>query len=177
MYSNRPKGWTFKPGKKHICICSFFSNLSFEFIFNYIRTISIDISLKSPSTKRAWAHNFSPICVDSWPPLMSDDGQQWSLLGGLCGQRGVQCLCGWGAGHWTMRKKITAGEITRGQGERWVHNFVQSDLCWQEATNNVQQWALFGVLRNFQLFRGFAARGWPPARFNSWSQQHYSVKL
>ena len=47
---------------------------------------------------------------------MSDDGQQWSLLGGLCGQGGVQCLCGRGGGHWTMRKKITAGEITRGQG-------------------------------------------------------------
>ena len=47
---------------------------------------------------------------------MSDDGQQWSLLGGLCGQGGVQCLCGQGGRHWTMRKKITAGEITRGQG-------------------------------------------------------------
>ena len=58
---------------------------------------------------------------------MSGDGQQWLLLGGLCGrggvqclcgQDGVQCLCGRGGGHWTMRKKITAGEITRGQGGR-----------------------------------------------------------
>ena len=145
MYSNRPKGWTFKPGQ----ITKLFSNLSFEFIFNYIRTISIDISLKSPSTKRAWAHNFSPICVDSWPPLMSDYSQQWSLLGGLCGQGSVQCLCGRGGGHWTMRKKITAGEITRGQGERWVHNFVQSDLCWQEAPNNGHFSVFYGIFSFF----------------------------
>ena len=45
---------------------------------------------------------------------MSDDGQQWLLLGGLCGRGGVQCLCGRGGGHLDNKEK----DHCRGDNER-----------------------------------------------------------
>ena len=54
-----------------------FSNLSFEFTFNYMRTISIDIALKSPSTKRWRAYNFSPSNLCVWCLTMVNNGRFW----------------------------------------------------------------------------------------------------
>ena len=149
-----------------------FSSQSFEFISNYICTIAIDIALKSPSTERWRAYNFSPsnLCGQ----LTTPDVWRWSTMvafGWFMWTR--WCPMFMWTRWWTLdneEKDHCRGDNERAGGERWVHNFVQSDLCWQEATNNGHFSVFYGI---FSFLGVSAAR--VDVRSNLWSQ-HYSVK-